>query len=102
MAATSQIYDLEERGDLIKFYNKVYVPEVKDLAQHISDKNNENKKITNLTLSPLPKPTRQLPQYSPIRRVTESVMTRVLDPNEILASPAPTFNYCFNRSPAKV
>ena len=98
MAATSRIYGSEERGDLIKFYNTVYVPEVKDFAKRLGLAEGS---VTNLTLSPLPR-TRTIATNSPVRRVTESVMTRVLDPKEIAASPAPQFHYCFNRSPAKV
>ncbi|XP_011500736.1 PREDICTED: retinoblastoma-like protein 1 isoform X2 [Ceratosolen solmsi marchali] len=97
MAATSRIYGSEERGDLIKFYNTVYVPEVKDFAKKLGLTEGS---VTNLTLSPLPK-GRSLTSSSPVRRVTESVMTRVLDPKEIAASPAPQLHYCFNRSPAK-
>lgn len=99
MAATSRIYGSEERGDLIKFYNTVYVPEVKLFAEQFGTSRGGS--MINLTLSPLPK-ARSIPNASPIRRVTESVMTRVLDPNEIIASPAPQLQYCFNRSPAKV
>ncbi|KAJ8676249.1 hypothetical protein QAD02_012035 [Eretmocerus hayati] len=97
MAATSRIYGSEERGDLIKFYNTVYVPVVKDFAKKLGLAEGS---VTNLTLSPLPK-SRAVSNNSPIRRVTESVMTRVLDPKEIAASPAPQLHYFFNRSPAK-
>uniref|UniRef100_A0ABD2XMW5 Retinoblastoma-like protein 1 n=1 Tax=Trichogramma kaykai TaxID=54128 RepID=A0ABD2XMW5_9HYME len=98
MAATSRIYNSEERGDLIKFYNAVFVPEVKDYVKRLglADPN-----IANLTLSPLPRQNRPIPQSSPVRRVTDCIITRVLDPKELPASPAPTLNYCFNRSPAK-
>uniref|UniRef100_A0ABD2XMS5 Retinoblastoma-like protein 1 n=1 Tax=Trichogramma kaykai TaxID=54128 RepID=A0ABD2XMS5_9HYME len=48
MAATSRIYNSEERGDLIKFYNAVFVPEVKDYVKRLglADPN-----IANLTTS---------------------------------------------------
>ncbi|XP_014208875.1 retinoblastoma-like protein 1 isoform X1 [Copidosoma floridanum] len=97
MAATSRIYGSDERGDLIKFYNTIYVPEVKDFAKKLGLAEGN---ISNLTLSPLPK-GRTIINSSPVRRVTESVMTRVLDPKEIMASPAPQLQYCFSRSPAK-
>lgn len=94
MAGTSQTFGDETRGDLIKFYNTVYVPEVKDVANLSRGSN------STLPLSPLPKskPT----MNSPVRRVTSSVMTRTLDPKAITASPAPQLTYCFSRSPAKV
>ncbi|XP_058788572.1 retinoblastoma-like protein 2 isoform X2 [Phymastichus coffea] len=96
MAATSRIYGSEERGDLIKFYNTVYVPEVKDFAKRL---NSENSTL-NLKLSPLPK-YNSITCPSPVRRVTNSVMTRVLDPKEVAASSTSQLQYCFNRSPAK-
>ena len=98
MAATSRIYGSEERGDLIKFYNTIYVPEVKDFAKKLGLTEGS---VTNLTLSPLPK-ARPAINNSPVRRVTNSVMTRVLDPKDIPASPAPQTHYLFHRSPAKV
>lgn len=94
MAGTSQNFGTETRGDLIKFYNTVYVPQVKEFVNRFSSRGG-----VNLTLSPLPKskPTTK----SPVRRVTNSVMTRTLDPKAIIASPAPQLSYCFSRSPAK-
>ncbi|XP_058788567.1 retinoblastoma-like protein 1 isoform X2 [Phymastichus coffea] len=96
MAATSFVYGSEERGDLIKFYNEIYVPEVQDFAKRLGLNDNNS----NLTLSPLPRYS-SIASPSPVRRVTNSVMTRVLDPKEIAATPAPQLQYCFNRSPAK-
>lgn len=97
MAGTSRNFGSETRGDLIKFYNTIYVPEVKQFATKLGLAEGSS---MNLTLSPLPR-GRSIAS-SPVRRVTESVMTRVLDPKEIAASPAPQLRYCFSRSPAKV
>ncbi|XP_012233373.1 retinoblastoma-like protein 1 isoform X3 [Linepithema humile] len=96
MAGTSQNFDGEERGDLIKFYNTVYVPQVKDFANKFGLARGS---VMNLSLSPLPKG--KAPANSPVRRVTSSIMTRTLDPKAISASPAPQLSYCFSRSPAK-
>ncbi|XP_012256845.1 retinoblastoma-like protein 1 isoform X2 [Athalia rosae] len=95
MAGTSQNFGPETRGDLIKFYNTVYVPQVKEFANKFPSRGES----MNLTLSPLPKskPTAK----SPVRRVTNSVMTRTLDSKAMTASPAPQLSYCFSRSPAK-
>ncbi|XP_053598787.1 retinoblastoma-like protein 2 isoform X1 [Microplitis demolitor] len=93
MAGTSQSFGDECRGDLIKFYNTIYVPQVKEVA-NLSRGNN-----STLTLSPLPKSNPAI--NSPVRRVSNSVMTRTLDPRAITASPAPQLSYCFSRSPAK-
>ncbi|XP_074096841.1 retinoblastoma-like protein 1 isoform X1 [Cotesia typhae] len=93
MAGTSQSFGDECRGDLIKFYNTIYVPQVKEVA-NLSRGNN-----STLPLSPLPKSNSAI--NSPIRRVSNSVLTRTLDPKAITASPAPQLSYCFSRSPAK-
>lgn len=97
MIGTSQNFNGEIRGDLIKFYNTVYVPEVKEFANRFGSSRGS---VMNLSLSPLPKG--KPPASSPVRRVTSSIMTRTLDPKAISASPAPQLSYCFSRSPAKV
>lgn len=97
MIGTSQNFNGETRGDLIKFYNTVYVPEVKEFANRFGSSRGS---VMNLSLSPLPKG--KPPASSPVRRVTSSIMTRTLDPKAISASPAPQLSYCFSRSPAKV
>lgn len=97
MAGTSQNFGEETRGDLIKFYNTVYVPQVKEMANKFGLVRGS---VMNLSLSPLPKG--KPPANSPVRRVTSSIMTRTLDPKAISASPAPQLSYCFSRSPAKV
>ncbi|XP_020291555.1 retinoblastoma-like protein 1 isoform X3 [Pseudomyrmex gracilis] len=96
MAGTSQNFDGEIRGDLIKFYNTVYVPQVKEFANRFGSARGS---VMNLSLSPLPKG--KAAANSPVRRVTGSIMTRTLDPKAISASPAPQLSYCFSRSPAK-
>ncbi|XP_026672713.1 retinoblastoma-like protein 1 isoform X2 [Ceratina calcarata] len=96
MAGTSQNFGEETRGDLIKFYNTVYVPQVKEVANKLGLARGS---VMNLSLSPLPKG--KPPASSPVRRVTSSIMTRTLDPKAISASPAPQLSYCFSRSPAK-
>lgn len=97
MAGTSQNFNGEIRGDLIKFYNTIYVPQVKEFANKFGSARGS---VMNLSLSPLPKG--KAPANSPVRRVTSSIMTRTLDPKAISASPAPQLSYCFSRSPAKV
>ncbi|XP_011875913.1 PREDICTED: retinoblastoma-like protein 1 isoform X2 [Vollenhovia emeryi] len=96
MAGTSQNFNGESRGDLIKFYNTMYVPQVKEFANRFGSARGS---VMNLSLSPLPKG--KAPANSPVRRVTSSIMTRTLDPKAISASPAPQLSYCFSRSPAK-
>ncbi|KAG8233553.1 hypothetical protein J437_LFUL013765 [Ladona fulva] len=115
----------EERGDLIKFYNSVYVQRVKNYAHRFSS---DSGSIDSLTLSPLPVSRSQSHSHqvngvaansllnSPCRRVSEhhSVFIRSLEhphapPNASLAttqfsqSPqgAPPLSYMFSRSPAR-
>ncbi|XP_043272516.1 retinoblastoma-like protein 1 [Venturia canescens] len=97
MAGTEQNFGDERRGDLIKFYNEVYVPVVKEVANRLGLSRCGS--VTSLTLSPLPRSQPTI--NSPVRRVTSSVMTRTLDPKAITASVAPQLTYCFSRSPAK-
>ncbi|KAI4499767.1 hypothetical protein M0802_005023 [Mischocyttarus mexicanus] len=96
MAGTSQDYGTERRGDLIKFYNTVYVPQVKEVANKLGLARGSTQ---TLTLSPLPKS--KVCTNSPVRRVTDSILTRTLDIKAMNASPAPQLSYCFSRSPAK-
>lgn len=97
MAGTSQNFGTEIRGDLIKFYNTVYVPPVKEFANRLGI---GRANPTNLTLSPLPRG--KSTKKSPIKRTTGCVTTRTLDSKAISATPAPTLSYCLGRSPAKV
>ncbi|XP_043476040.1 retinoblastoma-like protein 1 isoform X2 [Leptopilina heterotoma] len=96
MAGTSQNFGSEIRGDLIKFYNTVYVPPVKEFANRLGI---GRANPTNLTLSPLPRG--KSTKKSPIKRITGCVTTRIMDSKAISATPAPTLSYCLGRSPAK-
>ncbi|XP_034950219.1 retinoblastoma-like protein 1 [Chelonus insularis] len=93
MAGTSRSFGDEIRGDLIKFYNTIYVPQVKEVTNLFRSNN------STLTLSPLPKNKSLM--NSPVRHVSHSVLTRSLDPKAITAFTAPQLSYCFSRSPAK-
>ncbi|XP_071443748.1 retinoblastoma-like protein 1 isoform X1 [Hetaerina americana] len=116
---------VEERGDLIRFYNTVYVLRVKNFAHRFSGESVSN---DNLTLSPLPMARSQsLAQQvnpaggnslssSPCRRVSEhhSVYIRSLERPVAPVTPGSTaaqfpqspqhsqpLSYSFSRSPAK-
>ena len=101
MAASSTVgQDGEERGDLIKFYNTVYLPLVQEFALRFSVKKEQNLP----PLSPLPQ-LRANPS-SPCRKVSDnhSVFIRPLKPTnvaQISQSPIKTLSYSFCRSPAK-
>lgn len=87
---------LSERGDLIQFYNHVYLPEVK----HIMVKFREQPD-SSLNLSPLPRMNTN--PISPWRRVSQqhSVYVSPLKCNSLPSSPGRQWTYNFHRSPAK-
>ncbi|KAJ9576035.1 hypothetical protein L9F63_007135, partial [Diploptera punctata] len=97
LAGTSTSFEHEDRGDLIKFYNTIYVPKVKVFALKFSS----GVQPDNLTLSPLPLGKNQ--PMSPFRRVSDkhSVFIRSLETKELPTTPTQPLSYCFSRSPAK-
>uniref|UniRef100_A0A1B6KSV5 Retinoblastoma-like protein 1 n=2 Tax=Graphocephala atropunctata TaxID=36148 RepID=A0A1B6KSV5_9HEMI len=93
--------ETEDRCDIIKFYNSVYVLKMQNFVRKFAGGNAQN---GSLTLSPLPV-TRSVPM-SPRRRVSDmhSVFIRPLtssEPNAFPPSPTRPLSYCFSRSPAK-
>lgn len=89
-----------ERGDLIKFYNLVYVKVVQNFALKFSSKSNNKGEL--LTLSPLP--VSRSKGNSPFRRISDKhpIFIRCLDNTDnIPPSPVKPLSYYFNRSPAK-
>lgn len=87
---------LPERGDLIQFYNLVYLPQVRSLMVKFASLPD-----SSLNLSPLPRMNAN--PISPWRRVSEkhSVYVQPLKCNSLPASPGKPLCYNFNRSPAK-
>ena len=105
MAATSTIaVDGEERGDLINFYNNVFM----ERLQEFSLKFKKSRQNDAPPLSPIPK-LRAHPQ-SPCRKISDnySVYIRPLKStaNDTVTynphSPHKPLTYSFSRSPAKV
>ncbi len=91
---------VEERGDLIKFYNSVYVKIIQNFALKFSTKSTS--KDEPLVLSPLP--VSRSKTSSPYRRISEkhSIFIRCLDSADSVApSPVKPLSYYFSRSPAK-
>lgn len=98
LAGTGSSFESEDRGDLIKFYNTIYVLKVQGFALKFCSTGGQSE---NLTLSPLPLPKNQ--PMSPYRRVSDKhpVYIRSLEPKVLQSSPTQPLTYCFNRSPAK-
>ncbi|XP_042908450.1 retinoblastoma-like protein 1 [Parasteatoda tepidariorum] len=99
LAGTGTHFEFEERGDLIKFYNKVYVPRIQRFAYKFSQTNNG---LESPPLSPLPKLNAH--PSSPWRRVSSKhpVYIAPLISTNFPPSPGkPPLSCCFNRSPAK-
>eukprot|EP00092_Neocalanus_flemingeri_P022394 GFUD01024287.1.p1 GENE.GFUD01024287.1~~GFUD01024287.1.p1 ORF type:complete len:1025 (-),score=334.13 GFUD01024287.1:159-2831(-) len=104
MAASSTVgHDGEERGDLIMFYNTVYLSLVQEFALRFSVK----KSGLECTLPPLsPLPQLRANPSSPCRKVSDShsVFIRPLKPTNAVSisqSPIKPLSYSFSRSPAK-
>jgi retinoblastoma-like protein 1 len=103
VANSSTIVDGEERGDLIKFYNNVFMHRLQEFGLKFK----RSRQAEAPPLSPLPK-LRFAPQ-SPCRKVSEnhSVYIRPLKqtPNDVVSfnpsSPHKPLSYSFSRSPAK-
>ncbi len=102
LAATSTIVDGEERGDLIKFYNMVFM----ERLQEFSLKFKRSQEPTEVPpLSPLPQ-LRAHP-HSPCRKVNRSVYVRPLNSaaGDVVTfnpvSPHKPLSYVFSRSPVK-
>ncbi|KAK3927281.1 Retinoblastoma-like protein 1 [Frankliniella fusca] len=96
-AGTSNNFRGEVRGDLIKFYNEVFVSKMKAFAQKFcSDSQNDS-----LPLSPLPVCNSQ--PSVPRRRVTDKlpVFISSLNPQDVTVSPSKLLDYKFSRSPAR-
>lgn len=103
LAATSTNVDGEERGDLIKFYNNVFMQRLQEFSLRFK----RSRVAEAPPLSPLPK-LRAHPQ-SPCRKVSDhhSVYIRPLKatPSDKVSfnphSPHKPLSYSFSRSPAK-
>ncbi|KAE8752134.1 hypothetical protein FOCC_FOCC001296 [Frankliniella occidentalis] len=95
-AGTSNNFRGEVRGDLIKFYNEVFVTKMKAFAQKFCSDQNDS-----LPLSPLPVCKSQ--PSVPRRRVTDKlpVFISSLNPQDVTVSPSKLLDYKFSRSPAR-
>ncbi|KAF8781812.1 Retinoblastoma-like protein 1 like protein [Argiope bruennichi] len=98
LTGTGTHFEFEERGDLIKFYNKVYVPKLQKFAYKFSQTNNG---LESPPLSPLPRLNAH--PSSPWRRVSNkhSLYVAPLTNTQFPPSPGKPLSCCFNKSPAK-
>ncbi|XP_070574365.1 retinoblastoma-like protein 1 [Ptychodera flava] len=99
LAGTGSSFEEEDRGDLIKFYNSIYVRKIQTFAMRFSAQHNAEGSLEAPPLSPLP-----LVKTHPVspRRVS-SRHSVYISPrkNSTPLSPSSGMMYCFNRSPAK-
>jgi retinoblastoma-like protein 2 len=99
LAGTGTSFEFEDRGDLIKFYNAVYVKEVKNFALKFSQHNVERgRNMPPLSPLPLVRPHTTSP-----RRVSTKHCIYI-SPHKTRATPLTPQSkllYCFNKSPAK-
>uniref|UniRef100_F6WPF5 Retinoblastoma-like protein 1 n=1 Tax=Ciona intestinalis TaxID=7719 RepID=F6WPF5_CIOIN len=89
-----------ERDDLIQFYNKVYVPVMREYVKKFNSGDVSHVSMNRFPLSPMPRP-RILPQ-SP-RKVTDNIYISPLkNPSLLMATNTDRhLDYNFHRSPAK-
>lgn len=96
---SSAVFDRDERGDIIRFYNAVFVSRVKEFAvkfsPHISDTNSESIPIT-------PLPTTRPFSTSPRRVGNQKVyVSPIKQSNTNNFTPRQTLFYHFHTSPAR-
>ncbi|XP_044265491.1 retinoblastoma-like protein 1 [Tribolium madens] len=84
---------LEERGDLIHFYNKVIIQAMKKFAQKFVVKGEENN--GDILLSPLPASRGQVVQ------VFDNIFIKPLESPTLTFGNGKVLNYYFSRSPSK-
>ncbi|XP_063225923.1 retinoblastoma-like protein 1 isoform X1 [Bacillus rossius redtenbacheri] len=98
LAGTASSFEFGHRGDLIKFYNTVFVQKLQTFAVRLSTRGVQP---VNVTLSPIPLGKNQ--PVSPCRRVSDKhpVFIRSLEQKMLPSSPTQPLSYCFSRSPAK-
>ncbi|XP_064640132.1 retinoblastoma-like protein 1 [Lineus longissimus] len=98
LSGTGMSFEYEDRGDLIKFYNTVFVKKIKGFALKFSVQNQDKGECP--MLSPLPM-VRSL-TTSP-RKVSSNHSIYISPIKNIHTPLTPTSKmlYCFNRSPAK-
>ncbi|KAK9892117.1 hypothetical protein WA026_018320 [Henosepilachna vigintioctopunctata] len=87
----------EKRGDLIQFYNSVYVIEMKNFT--IKFANNSGTQTGDILVSPLPCGRRNL--ISPSIQIIKNVFVKPLDSPVIQNPNSKSYSYFFSRSPSK-
>ncbi|XP_002737957.3 retinoblastoma-like protein 2 [Saccoglossus kowalevskii] len=100
LAGTGSCFDDEDRGDLIKFYNSIFVRKIQLFAMRFSAQNGAAEGgLEAPPLSPLP-----LVKSHPVspRRVSSQHQVYISPrKNSTPLSPSSRMMYCFNRSPSK-
>lgn len=97
LAGTSTSHENETRGDIIGFYNTVYVQKMQEFAMRFSD---QSPLVLDVILSPLPRG--RCPLQSPKKiSANHSLYVHPLERLELPQSPS-SLTYSFHKSPAKV
>ncbi|XP_044745960.1 retinoblastoma-like protein 1 isoform X2 [Coccinella septempunctata] len=87
----------ERRGDLIEFYNSVYVFEMKDFTMKFAN----GTQPCNILVSPLPVPSGRRCLISPSVQIIKNVFVKPLDSPVIQNPTVRSYSYFFSRSPSK-
>ncbi|XP_014249755.1 retinoblastoma-like protein 2 [Cimex lectularius] len=85
----------EEKGDIIKFYNEIYIQKVKELTKKFRNQGENDR----LVLSPIP--TRKCTPVNCPKRVSESLPIYLSGHKRYLSPNSNPLNYYFAKSPAK-
>ncbi|KAF2879151.1 hypothetical protein ILUMI_27024 [Ignelater luminosus] len=97
-AANKNLTESEKRGDLISFYNTVYVQAMRSFALQFSSSSSQN---ANITLSPLPLLVNNN-LASPRCQITNNLFIMPYDtPTTNGVNKGKTLEYHFSRSPSK-
>ncbi|KAL3288204.1 hypothetical protein HHI36_002654 [Cryptolaemus montrouzieri] len=89
----------ERRGDLIEFYNSVYVVEMKNFTFKFAS--NSGTQPCDILVSPLPVPSVRRNLVSPSIQIIKNVFVKPLDSPVIQNSNSKSYSYFFSRSPSK-
>ncbi|GAB6030492.1 Retinoblastoma-like protein 1, variant 2 [Chamberlinius hualienensis] len=97
LAGSSNTFGFEDRGDLITFYNKVYIARMQQFVLKFSTERSNNTDASP-PLSPLPLPKNY--NMSPRRKISSNHSV-FISPLKCSPSPSKPLSYSFSKSPAK-
>lgn len=89
----------EKRGDLIEFYNSVYIFEIRNFAMKFANPGTTG--LDDILVSPLPQNCNKRKIISSRLQISKNVFVKPLDSPPLQLVGAKSYNYFFSRSPSK-